>query len=70
MRKLNDNQRIAKTVEQMYAIFNRFKIDAAHIADIKAACDKYIDVIKAKELERVEAELKRLNEYKKTLMKS
>ncbi len=70
MRKLNDNQRIAKTVEQMYAIFNRFKIDATHMGGIKEACDKYIDIIKARELERIEAELKRLNEYKKTLMKS
>lgn len=70
MRRLNDNQRIAKTVEQMYAIFNRFKIDATHMGDIKAACDQYIDVLKAKEIERVEEELKRLTEYKKTLMKS
>lgn len=70
MRKLNDTQRTAKTIEQMYAIFDRFKIDATHIATIKEACDKYILVIKARELERVEAELKRLNEYKKNLMKS
>ena len=70
MRKLTDTQRTAKTVEQMYSIFDRFKIDATHMGKIKEACDKYIDIIKAKELERIEAELKRLNEYKKTLMKS
>ena len=70
MRKLNDQQKVAKIVQMMYNIFDRFRIDATHIATIKDACDKYIDVIKARELEHVEEELKRLTEYKKLLMKS
>ena len=70
MRKLNDNQRIAKAVEIMYATFDRLKINATHLPAIIKACDKYVDHMKAKEIERVDNEMEKLKAYKKELLQS